>query len=140
MEAPSVDADRDDAAMRLVGHIRHRGAATHDRFVERTLTQADIPALQELAIDDVSHARGDDYIDPPTEAAGRRVLAVSCAHRAQTVATLPAKQGRTIVSIGQPGSSENWPVARTWDRRDRTRIMKQSFTWKRGSASARFSR
>lgn len=45
MDAPTVDADREDAAARLVGHIRHRRAATHDRFVERTLTQAGIPSV-----------------------------------------------------------------------------------------------
>jgi transposase len=75
------------AAARLVGESRHRVAAICERYVELALAQTDLSAVQELAIDETSRARGHDYITLAADATERRVLAVA--------------EGRSAESIGQ---------------------------------------
>src|SRR5512139_485779 len=78
-------------AARLVGETRHRVAAICERYVELVLAQADFSAVQELAIDETSRARGHDYITLVADAAERRVLAVAEGRSIETVETLCAE-------------------------------------------------
>ena len=79
------------AAARLVGETRHRVASICERYVELALTQADFSAVQQLAIDETSRARGHDYITLAADAVERRVLAVAEGRSLETVETLCAE-------------------------------------------------
>ena len=79
------------AAARLVGETRHRVATICERYVELALAQADFCAVQELAIDETSRARGHDYISLVADATERRVLAVAEGRSVETVETLCAE-------------------------------------------------
>jgi transposase len=79
------------AAARLVSETRHRVAAICERYVELALAQADFCAVQELAIDETSRARGHDYISLVADARERRVLAVAEGRSVETVETLAAE-------------------------------------------------
>jgi transposase len=76
------------AAARLVGETRHRVFAICERYVELALEQADFSAVDELAIDETSRARGHDYITLAADAVQRRVLAVAEGRSAQTIEAL----------------------------------------------------
>ena len=76
------------AAARLVGETRHRVAAICERYVELVLAQADFSAVEQLAIDETSRARGHDYITLAADAVERRVLAVAEGRSVDTVETL----------------------------------------------------
>jgi len=78
-------------AARLVGETRHRVAAICERYVELALAQADFSAVQALAIDETSRARGHDYISLVADAAERRVLTVAEGRSIETVETLAAE-------------------------------------------------
>jgi transposase len=117
-------------AARLVGETRHRVAAICERYVELALAQADFSAVQELAIDETSRARGHDYISLVADAAERRVLAVAEGRSVETVETLCAELAAggcvpeqvTSVSIDMSpafitGCGEAFPNARiTFDK------------------------
>lgn len=79
------------AAARLVGETRHRVASICQRYVELALAQADFSAVQEVAIDETSRARGHDYISLLADARARRVLAVAEGRSVETVETLSAE-------------------------------------------------
>jgi transposase len=79
------------AAARLVGETRHRVASICQRYVELALAQADFSAVQQLAIDETSRARGHDYISLAADAVERRVLAVAEGRSLQTIETLCAE-------------------------------------------------
>jgi transposase len=79
------------AAGRLVGETRHRVATICERYVELALAQADFSAVQELAIDETSRARGHDYVSLAADAVQRRVLAVAEGRSVETVETLCAE-------------------------------------------------
>ena len=79
------------AAARLVGESRHRVAAICERYVELALEQADFSAVQQLAIDETSRARGHDYISLAADPLERRVLAVAEGRSVETVETLCAE-------------------------------------------------
>jgi len=79
------------AAARLVGETRHRVASICERYVELALTQADFSAVQQLAIDETSRARGHDYVTLAADAVERRVLAVAEGRSLETVETLCAE-------------------------------------------------
>jgi transposase len=66
-------------------------SAICERYVELALAQADFSAVQELAIDETSRARGHDYISLVADAAERRVLAVAEGRSVETVETLCAE-------------------------------------------------
>ena len=118
------------AAARLVGETRHRVATICERYVELALVQADFSAVQELAIDETSRARGHDYISLVADAAERRVLAVAEGRSVETVETLCAELAAggcvpeqvTSVSIDMSpafikGCGEAFPNARiTFDK------------------------
>jgi transposase len=76
------------AAARLVGETRHRVATICERYVELALAQADFSAVQQLAIDETSRARGHDYITLAADAVERRVVAVAEGRSVETVETL----------------------------------------------------
>lgn len=87
------------AAARLVGESRHRVAAICERYVELALAQADFSAVQELAIDETSRARGHDYVTLAADAVERRVLAVAEGRSAETVEMLAGElEGRGCVA------------------------------------------
>lgn len=118
------------AAGRLVGETRHRVAAICERYVELALAQADFSAVQELAIDETSRARGHDYITLAADAMQRRVLAVAEGRSVETVETLAGELAAggcvpdqvTSVSIDMSpafikGCGEAFPNARiTFDK------------------------
>jgi transposase len=79
------------AAARLVGATRHRVAAICERYVEMALAQADFGAVETVAIDETSRARGHDYISLLADAKQRRVLAVAEGRSVETVETLSAE-------------------------------------------------
>jgi transposase len=79
------------AAARLVGESRHRVAVICERYVELALAQADFSAVQQLAIDETSRARGHDYITLAADAVERRVLAVAEGRSLETIETLCAE-------------------------------------------------
>jgi transposase len=79
------------AAARLVGETRHRVATICERYVDLALAQADFSAVQELAIDETSRARGHDYITLAADAMERRVLAVAEGRSVEHIETLCAE-------------------------------------------------
>lgn len=79
------------AAARLVGESRHRVATICERYVDLALAQADFSAVQQLAIDETSRARGHDYISLAADAVERRVLAVAEGRSIETVQALTAE-------------------------------------------------
>lgn len=118
------------AAARLVGESRHRVAAICERYVELALAQTDLSAVQELAIDETSRARGHDYITLAADATERRVLSVVEGRSAESIAQISAElKGRGCepgqiqsVSIDMSpafikGCAEHLPLARvTFDK------------------------
>jgi transposase len=118
------------AADRLVGESRHRVSTICERYVELALTQADFSAVQQLASDETSRARGHDYITLAADAVERRVVAVAEGRSVETVETLAGELAArgclpdqvSSVSIDMSpafinGCSEAFPNARiTFDK------------------------
>ena len=78
------------AAARLVGETVTAWSVSASAM-ELALAQADFSAVQQLAIDETSRARGHDYISLAADAVERRVLAVAEGRSLETVETLCAE-------------------------------------------------
>jgi transposase len=62
---------------RIVGESAHRVMAVCERYVQIALGLADFSEVRDLAIDETSRARGQDYVTLVADAAARRVLFVT---------------------------------------------------------------
>lgn len=78
------------AVARIVGESVHRVMHVCQRYVELALAAADFSAVNALAIDETSRARGHDYITLAADPGERRVLFVTEGRDAGTIGKLAA--------------------------------------------------
>ena len=76
------------AVARIVGISAYRVLAICRRYVELALEAADFSDVTALAIDEISRAKGHDYITLAADAQKRRVLAVTEGRDAKTITTI----------------------------------------------------
>jgi transposase len=74
------------AVARIVGESWHRVHAICTRYVELTLAQTDLSALQSAAIDETSYRRGHNYLTLAADADARKVVFVTEGRDADTIA------------------------------------------------------
>lgn len=137
------------AVSRLVGLSWHRVNAICARYVERAQLQTDWSEVTEIAIDETSRQRGQDYVTVVADASERKIIFVDEGHGSHTIEHFAAELGRhgsapgriTSVSIDMSpayirGVAAHLPAAQiTFDKYhvianaskalDRTRIIEQ---------------
>lgn len=118
------------AVARTLGLSAYRVMALCERYVELALAAADFSAVEALAIDETSRARGHDYITLAADAKERRVLSVVEGRDATTIGAIaadlaahgcpPAQIGSVSIDMSPAfikGCGEALPAARiTFDK------------------------
>ena len=74
------------AVARIVGETWHRVHAICSRYVDLALTQADLSAVDTVAIDETSYKRGHNYLTLAADADARKVVFVTEGRDADTIA------------------------------------------------------
>jgi transposase len=94
-------------AARITGLSYHRVKALCDKYVDEAVSLQDYSEVRDVAADDTSRAKGQNYVTIFADAEGRKVLFVADGREAQTV---EAFAKNLILHQGKPTQIENFSI------------------------------